>query len=64
MSRRPKHYDRPGQRPGPERVRSNDSGGSIIDQRAPHIELQADCKRGEHLYVTGRRTCPLCGAEL
>jgi hypothetical protein len=35
MSRRPKHYDRPGKRPGPPRVRSNDTGGSITDQRAP-----------------------------
>jgi hypothetical protein len=22
-----------------------------------------DCARGEHLYVTGRRFCPLCGEE-
>ena len=38
MSRRPKHYDRPGKRPGPPRVRSQDSGGSIIDQRAPDLD--------------------------
>jgi hypothetical protein len=37
MSRRPKHYDLPGKRPGPPRVRSNDSGGSITDQRAPEF---------------------------
>lgn len=35
MSRRPKHYDRPGKRPGPARVRSGDRGGSVVDQRAP-----------------------------
>lgn len=33
MPRRPKHYDRPNKRPGLPRVRSNDSGGSVIDQK-------------------------------
>jgi hypothetical protein len=23
-----------------------------------------DCKRGEHLYVTSKRQCPLCGEDL
>jgi len=36
MAQRPKHYDRPGKRPGPARVRSTGEGGSIIDQRGGH----------------------------
>ncbi len=28
------------------------------------IAKKQDCARGEHLYVTGRRSCPLCGSEL
>ena len=23
-----------------------------------------DCRRGEHLMITGRKTCPLCGEDL
>jgi len=33
VSGRPKHYDRPGKRPGPPRVRASGRGGSITDQR-------------------------------
>jgi hypothetical protein len=42
MSRRPKHYDRPGKRPGPPRVRASGSGGSVTDQRAPAIDDEDD----------------------
>lgn len=35
--RRPKHFDRPGKRPGPP----GPNGGSIIDQRGRQEELEA-----------------------
>ena len=31
---------------------------------ARRIAETQSCARGEHRYVTGRRTCPHCGAEL
>lgn len=42
MARRPKHYDRPGKRPGPPRVRANGTGGSIIDQRGASWQAQQE----------------------
>jgi hypothetical protein len=36
VTRRPKYYDRPGYRPGPERTAQG--GGSIIDQRGQQDE--------------------------
>jgi hypothetical protein len=38
MPRRPKHYDRPGKRPGPPR--SPTGGGSVIDQRGKADEAE------------------------
>lgn len=35
-----------------------------VNERVREIEQTQSCARGEHMLVTGRRTCPLCGGEL
>lgn len=33
-------------------------------ERAERIRQEFACERGEHRYMTGRKTCPICEEEL
>jgi len=30
----------------------------------PRVQETQSCAKGEHMYVTGKRHCPLCGEDL
>ena len=44
-------------------AKARDAGWKVDYPRLP-VEQTQSCDRGEHMYETGRRTCPLCGDEL